>query len=484
MTNSSTSPVYDAAARERDRQTRIQLARSDVSTFLEYVIRDESTGQPIELQPFHEEWMKLLDDEPRLVLHSSIESGKSQLITVGRLLFELGRDPSLRCAIVSNTASQAKKFLASVSRYIERSTELREVFPGLLPDEPWGSEAITVRRSMISKDASAAAIGATGPILGARLDRIFIDDILDFENTRTPAQRSTLVQWVKATLLGRLTANGRIVVAGSAWHPDDLLHVLIADDWPSRRFSIEDDEGRSRWPARWPKERIASKRAELGKLEAARQLDCLARNDATSRFAEGSIEAALLRGKDRQLLASTLSLPEGAATVVGVDLAVGQSDRHDRTAITTVVVHAGGHRELIAIESGRWQAPEIIKRIRSANDRFRPRKILVESNASQMFITQMLKGLGGDIPVRPFTTGRGKQSLQYAAEMLAVEFERGQWTLRGFHDSEVAALVKDMLFYSPAAHCGDRLASLLFARHAAVELSQRVTWFDNNFTRR
>jgi len=44
----------------------------------------------------------------------------------------------------------------------------------------------------------------------------------------------------------------------------------------STRYPVKDDERNSRWPERWPLDRIAKRRIELGPLEAARQLDCWA----------------------------------------------------------------------------------------------------------------------------------------------------------------------------------------------------------------
>ncbi len=58
------------------------------------------------------------------------------------------------------------------------------------------------------------AIGVHGAILGARVDRLLLDDILDFENTRTPERLQATIDWYNATLVGRLTARARVICVG------------------------------------------------------------------------------------------------------------------------------------------------------------------------------------------------------------------------------------------------------------------------------
>lgn len=451
-------------------------------------MKDERTGAPITLAPFHEEWHQLIDQHPRLVVHGFVESGKSNAVTVARTLFELGRDPSIRIAILSNTATQAQKLLGSVARYITQSAELAQVFPHLKPASPWGSSSITVQRPTISKDASVQAIGVHGAVLGSRLDLVIVDDILDYENTRTPEQRQQLAQWFDSTVLGRVVAGGRVVVLGSAWHPEDLMHVLKQRaGWHAVRFAIEDDVGHPRWPARWPAERIKAKRQELGPLEAARQLDCLARSDETSRFREEWIVDAVKRGFDKPMLGYLLSCPAPAFVTVGVDYGTSSNANSDLTALSAVLSYgAGGNarRELLCVESGRWDAPEIIRRIVSMNTRYMPLVIVTEDVAAQRFIGQMIRGQLAGVPVKGFITGRRNMSLQFRAEALAVEFARGQWTFRGSDTSEVAGLIKDMMFYNPSQHCGDRLVSLLLAHWGAETSGLRVEYPQLGLNRR
>ena len=58
--------------------------------------------------------------------------------------------------------------------------------------------------------------------------------------------------WFDRSVLGRVVANGRVIVLGNAWHPEDLLHKLAAwqNSWVAERYGIVDEDGKSRWPER------------------------------------------------------------------------------------------------------------------------------------------------------------------------------------------------------------------------------------------
>ncbi len=114
--------------------------------------------------------------------------------------------------------------------------------------------------------------------------------------------------------------------------------------------------------------------------------------------------------------------------------------------------------------------------------RYQP--LVVESVAAQRYISQMICGQMATVPVRNSNTGRGKMSLQFRAEAVAVEMSRGQWTMRGSDTSEVAGLIKDMIFYEPLSHCGDRLVSLMLTRWGAEQSSLRVEYPNVDFSRR
>ena len=449
----------------------IELARTNGAAFNAMVLKDEMTGSPIRLAPMHRKWHRLVDKHPRLNIISHVEAAKSQTLSVGRVLFELGKNPNTRCVIVSNTMMQAQKLLKSIASYIERSEELHEIFPDLKPNPtgPWTLTQLAVERKGHPKDPSVQSTGVHGAITGARIDLLVLDDILDYENARTPAGREDLWDWVHSALFGRLTANARVISVGNAYHRDDFLHRIEKNSlWTTVRFPVMEQDGELSWPERWPIERITHKREELGPVEFSRQMMCQARDDTESRFQKQWVALCLTRGNGKGLVHAVAQPPPGSAIYTGVDLAVQQHSSADLTAFTTILVYPNGDREILNIESGRMAGPQILEKIKELYHRYQG-IFFVENNAAQDFILQFLKASTA-IPVRPFTTGRNKVHPEFGIEGVAAEMAAGKWIIPnrdGKMHSEVEALVNEMLYYDPKAHSGDRLMSCWMAREAA-----------------
>jgi len=476
----------------RARRARARLARTDFATFCEFVMRDEDTGAPVVLAPYHEEWCDLLTTEDRLLLWAHVESGKTQLISVAFVLWSLGRNPNLRTAIVSEAQQkQSSQITSQIQRYIEESKELHEVFPDLLPDrKQWRTDSFRVRRSSgaRAKDPSVRAVGAHGKITGARVDLLIIDDILGPENTRTPERRDDITAWIRAGLFSRLSRRARVVFVGNTWNDRDAMHVLEGDGgWTTRRYPVRDPEtGAPIWPERWPEDRIAKAEEDLGPLEAARKLYCRARSDGEQRVDTAWIAQCLLRGEGRTLTHSLLALPEGYVTVTGVDLGLAKTKRAGRPVLFTILVHPDGSYEVLCIESGRWSGPEIVARIVDTHRRYFS-TIFVESNATQEFLAQFAAA-AGPIPVRTHTTGANKWDPEYGVESIATEMSRALWiipTAGGSLHPEIRAWLDEIIYFDPAAHTGDRFMASWIAREGARRLrSGRSGPFKHNLNRR
>lgn len=453
-----------------------QMARQDVNAFITYVMKDERTAHPVEQAPIHEAWHQLADTNDRLLIWSHIESGKTSQLSIGRTLFALGQDPSLRIAIVSNTHDQANKLVRAIARYIEHSPELRRVFPKLIKSDPWTSHQLFVQRHTTSKDPSIQATGIHGNILGARIDLLIMDDVLDYENCRTEVLRKDLWDWYHATLAGRVTAQGKVLVVGTAFHPDDMLHRFARQPgWKAVRYPILDENQVPRWPDRWPMERIKKKREELGPLEFARQMLCVARDDTEARFKREWIEWCLQRGVDKDLCYGLKVLPAGVRTYTGVDLAVQRHSASDATVFFDIAVHKNGDREVLNIDAGKWSGPEIVTRMIDHHRRYLS-ICIVENNAAQDFILQFTRGSSA-IPIRPFTTGRNKANPEFGVESLATEMASRKWIIPnqgGRLAPEIDAWITEMLYYDPKAHTGDRLMASWFAREGARMGSMKV----------
>lgn len=196
-------------------------------------------------------------------------------------------------------------------------------------------------------------------------------------------------------------------------------------------------------------------------MEFARQLLVQAVADGNSRFRGEWIERAFVQAAQSGFfLVDHHYGPE--RTFTGVDLAVGSSAHHDESAIFTLALLPDGRRRVLALEAGRWTAPEIVARIRATRERFRS-TVRVETNAAQAYIAQFLAS--GGIPVESHVTGKNRHDPAYGIESLAVELEQDRWIVPDAPATRQWA--RELIAYSPRSHAGDRLIAAWLAREAA-----------------
>jgi hypothetical protein len=471
-------PHADEADKDSEEQS-YENARNDFNVFAELVCTDDETGVPIKQAAIHKRWAYLADNHDRLIIWSHVEAGKTTQLSILRTVWELGNNTRLRFVILSNTNEQASIIVRSIANYIENNETVQKIFPALKkdPNGIWTTTSLQVKRPNKAKDPSVRAVGVHGALTGGRIDRLIVDDILDGENTDSPASRKKLESWVRSTAFSRLTKKARVLIVGNAWHPEDLLHELAANgQYHWVRFPILDKLGNITWPQAWSRERIEKKRVDCGSAEEfARQMLCQARDDASSRFKKADIDKALVKGRALTLVTSIADVadsvggevPEGCHTFTGVDLAMSKKKKSDDTVFFTFMEDAKGNRTVLNIEIGKFSAPQIVEKIVDHYQRYKS-TIAVESNAAQAFIIDFTKELT-NVPIVPHLTTRAKRDPVIGVESLSVELANGKWVIPSHiaPSSNVERWIREMLFYSPHTHTGDVLMACYFAREVA-----------------
>lgn len=461
---------------KRARRQRAALCRSDVNEFCAFVGKDAETGERIRQELIHETFQATADHESRLIVMAHPESGKTTQLGILRPLHMLGKNPNLRIAVVSKTDTNAVKSVRAMRSYIEKSQELAEVFPELLPGDKWAEEAFTVRRGVHSRDPSVQALGLNSAVIGSRIDVLIFDDILDHENTGTEAERKKTLRRIRAGFIDRLSKDGVVIFLTNAWHPKDAAHVLEEEGWPTLRFPVITEEGLPSWPEKWDEDRIDKARTDMGPLEFARAFLCKARDEGESPFDEEAIKNSTKNAAHLELVYSlrTFRLPPGAHVFHGVDLAVTKTKKSHLTAIVTVLLWEDGSRQLLWVEAGRWSSREIRDHVLDADRRYGG-TFIVENNAAQRWIFDIIQNQD-DLPPEerrtpelvPFTTGKNKAHPAFGVEGLAVELTNGKWLLPEDGPAKAVREVEEMkgeaLYYVRGAHTGDRLMAWWFAR--------------------
>ena len=173
-------------------------------------------------------------------------------------LWSLGRDPTMRGAIISATQGQAEKVVAMVRDYIMESPELHLVFPNLRQStregDHWTQTQLVVERPPGIRDYSLVAIGMDGQIMGSRFNWAIVDDMLNAENTRTKEGCIKVRSWVDSALRSRMDPDveTKLVISNTPWNPDDLVMTCWSAGWAMLKMDatgnifVQDDVERVR----------------------------------------------------------------------------------------------------------------------------------------------------------------------------------------------------------------------------------------------
>lgn len=321
-------------------------------------------------------------------------------------------------------------------------------------------------------------------ITGGRFDRILLDDVVDEQTSATEEQRDKLRTWWdrKASTRLPVTGHGRILAIGTPWARGDRLDVLAHQpDFGAQVWSAvtnrEDDplEWISLWRHMSPDE-LRKRFANMLPSSFYRMYCCLISDPKTKVFQAGWIKRALRAGRGRTFLDAAPARYIYGPTLpcfTGVDVGVGQEEKHNRSSIVTIALLPNRQRLLVDIQAGRWNGPELVHRIQSVGTRFGS-EVAVESNAAQKFLVDFVQeSQRSEFTVSAhYTTGANKRDLAWGVESLAVETRAGRWIFPSDEDgrieeAELRALIVEMDEYKPYSHTGDSLMALWIAREQA-----------------
>lgn len=253
----------------------------------------------------------------------------------GFLSWCVARFPGIRIGLVSNTATQADAFSRAIRLTVEGNLRFRELYGDLVSPTKWTNSEWIRKGSGLegTKDATVFAVGVGGAIISKRFDLLFLDDILDKDNTRTPEQRAEVELWFEQTLRPCLDSDGVIIALGTRWAAEDLYEKFmtpVENGGKGWKYLVKsaltlDEEGHevSYWPQHWPVDRLKELRSEMGSAMFA----CAYQNDIT-----GLMSGDVFRREN--LMQSFSTLPEGRrfSIKMGVDLASSEKERADFTA--------------------------------------------------------------------------------------------------------------------------------------------------------
>lgn len=454
---------------------RIDLLMTEV---LDYSIQDfhlimwhhrRTNFLPVESQKWH------LNLAPR-------GTGKSTIMTIASVILDILQNPNIRILIASKTDSNAIGFLSEIKQKLT-SKKLVSIF-GEQKGELWNEGEIKVRpRTSTAKESTVTCVGVSGALASKHFDKIYADDLVDEENSKTEAQREKLATWLFKILDPTLEPDGDMSIIGTRYHPEDLYGQLIEQMFEKRsksgkvkrRYYIripalirkkdapEDAKPHQKYVSIWPEKFsvkfLLKKRKSQGSIIFNSQM-------------QNDVEA--MKGKIFKVdwfqfyKADEINLAD-LLIFQGVDLAIKQKDKADKFAHCTIGVDKKTRNIYILNYYNRVTHYKMQKKvIKDRHKRYDPVRVAIEGNGYQRAIIQDMqtdKRLS-DVRAVPIFTEDDKT---LRAWKLSAYFERGQvFMLESMHE------LQQILLKMPDSRYKDLFDALDFAITTAFGSGRKV----------
>lgn len=164
-------------------------------------------------------------------------TGKTTIVTQGRILQRICQEPNISILLVNEKEQTAKDILSEIKHQIMYNQLLRSLYPEIIPDDfketAWSATRIVTKRTHARKEPTVFVIGVGGTVIGMHPDEIFVDDMLSREAMESSRAGSTadlmgqINRWIHQ-LVPLLSGHPRrrISFIGTRWwHGDSYEHL-------------------------------------------------------------------------------------------------------------------------------------------------------------------------------------------------------------------------------------------------------------------
>lgn len=317
--------------------------------------------------------------------------------TMGAIAYPLWRavnDANIRCLIVQNSMTNARKKLQSIKQIVENNELLRALYPEILPKSRsvWTGESLTLSRDGSFPEGTFEAAGTGTSITSRHYDLIIEDDTVspEIDDMTGASQQPTQLDIEKAIGFHRLTTpllvhpdKSKIIVIGTRWCVDDLLGWIMENQPRYKLLSRSAREnGEIVWD-RYGEETLKEIEQAVGPF----MFSTLYMNEPLSNI------DTMFKRDWIQYFNSTLD-HTSLEFCTSVDLASGDSSIADAdytVVITTATNSKTGDVFIIHYSRGRFNPGEQVDEIFNHVFAYRPLEVKVEAISYQRTLVYWLK---------------------------------------------------------------------------------------------
>lgn len=317
------------------------------------------------LQPLHASIIHNVSDNQASMDLAPRGHGKSTIGDVDFCITKVLRNPDIRIMIGSKTQTQASAFLKEIRTHFEQNVNLIRIFGDWKKsrDNVWNDKEFTVnRRTVIKKEATVSALGASGAVVSKHFDIIIGDDLVGFENARTEAQRKVLKEWFYSSLYPTLEPDGEIHILGTRYSPMDLYEDLIKSKNykinVQQAITVKDGQEYSLWESKFSLEKLRSIREEAGLIIFNMQYQNnteLAKGKIFKykyfkHFEEYEVDYALNRVRVKVLDAQGVPFWIPVRIYMGADLAISEDETSNNDYFVLTVIGVDKNKNVYVLD--------------------------------------------------------------------------------------------------------------------------------------
>lgn len=415
-----------------------------VRYFPHYLKKPSSEFHRFLYQTLSREFNKTRKEGFKWAIAAPRSSAKSSIVSAILPLWCICYNKKRFIIIVSDTADQAKDFLADIKAELESNELLAQDFPYVCgKGSTWRQDTIITNNSI-----KVLALGSGNKMRGRRFGTyrpslIIADDLENPEMVRSPAQRDFLrYDWFDkdvAFVGGEKGSNTDYIMIGTILGKDSLLNAVINDkaysNWNSRVFSAVKEFSDSQLWDEWAKiytNRFDINRAETAKKffeehseemlegtkvlwpEGAPYYDLMTIKYTTpSAFVTEQMNSPVdttkiyitkdqLHFEDFYLHTEIIKALKNGCDYYGfLDPSLGKkSNKGDYSCIATLARdRKTGYIYVVSINLKRRSVDKQIEAILKANDRFKYKMFGIETNAFQYVVKQSVEKLSRELGI-------------------------------------------------------------------------------------
>lgn len=457
-----------------------------------------------------------IDKSRMVVVRAASKLGKSTLITYADSLIRIGEDSAnARIFIGAALKGNAVKHSLYIRDQIDNNPRFKLVYPNVEKGDKWTEDLWQVKGSTQAQP-TMQAVGDLAQVQGFRYSVHIFDDMMDSSNSLSKDYCEKQARWVMAihdrvdpgTGLRRYILNPQ-----SIW---DTGHILVDKyEWDEYIMPAIDEAGKTLYPRIWPQHVCDA----WPKSRVNPDLRAQDNAEGTRVFLDEYIDLSYRLGDGLTLepLVHQSTLPDGVFIVHGLDPAGVKKEetaRGDQWALATGLVgppeyflasnklsveadeevllrlvrHNQGARDtdkisaiqLLDIDAGKWGVVDGQQHVVDRWNRYGG-AVIVESNAVQEWLVELLGRSHSEIQVHAQHTGANKSHAEYGVSAMARFMANGCFLFpsrlgpdgKRIVHPRVSDLTKALSGYTPTAHMPDRVSALWLVRCGALIFKPR-----------